>query len=199
MRHNAKPPCSRPTSPQLLSRCLRAVFSCGRSNIQMEAGGWRRLQRGREIESAGRGRAEGEGRGLMGVWGGGVQLLLLDAGPLWQRIRPLQTSQAACNKQDARCHRSTCRPGGQTGVQSAQRPQVDVGGRLREFRKTSSGADLLQVQKGAAHSRRELDLQCLLLVAVLDLVPFSNWHQHFSVIYLLIYVLLLHWNDTDCL
>lgn len=83
----------------------------------MEAGGWRRLQR----ESR-----AGQSRGGEGGCGGGVmQLLLLDAGPLWQRIRPLQTSQAACNKQDARCHRSTCSPGGPGW--SAERPKATGG------------------------------------------------------------------------
>lgn len=56
---------------------------------------------------------------------------------------------------------------------------------------------MLRVQKGAAYSSREMDLLCLLLVAVLLL--FSNWRQHYSVIYLFIYALPLQWNDTECL
>lgn len=154
----------------------------------MEAGGWRRLQRESRAGQSGGG-GGGGGRGVM-------QLLLLDAGPLWQRIRPLQTSQAACNKQDARCHRSTCSPGGPSWMQSAQRPQVDVGGRLREFRKkTSSGRDLLQVQNGGRSLKCGNGLPVLAVGggagAISKFAPAA-----FCVIHLFRYSLLLHWNDT---
>lgn len=86
----------------------------------MEAGGWRRLQRESRAGQSGGGGGGGGGGGR-----GVMQLLLLDVGPLWQRIRPLQTSQAACNKQDARCHRSTCSPGGPSW--SAERPEATGG------------------------------------------------------------------------
>lgn len=86
--------------------------------------------------------------------------------------------------------------GGQAGVQSAQRPQVDVGGRLREFRKkTSSGRDLLQVQNGGRSLRCGNGLPVPAVgggaSAISKFAPAA-----FCVIHLFRYSLLLHWNDT---
>lgn len=156
---------------------------------RLEAGGWRRLQRERERAREDRAGQGGGGRG------GLMQLLSLDAGPLWQRIRPLQTSQAACNKQDARCHRSTCRPGGQTGVQRAQRPQVDVGRRLREF-----GKNIIR-PRFAASSKRGRSLTKGIGPTVPTVGGGSGviftFQQHCSGICLTKYAT-LHWTDGHC-
>lgn len=149
---------------------------------RLEAGGGCR-ERGSYREQGG---AEWRGEG------GLMQLLLLDARPLWQWIRPLQTSQAACNKQDAWCHRSTCRPGGQTEVQSAQRTQVDVGKRLKEFRKN------IIRPRFAASSKRGRSLRkgngpTVPAVGGGSGVIF-NLQQHCLVL-----CLPSHWNGTDCL
>lgn len=72
MRRNVKPHAVSQARRRLLSRRLRAMFSCGCSKLsyrwKLEAGGcWRG-------ESGWEGRSEGV-----------MQLLLLDAGPLWQQ------------------------------------------------------------------------------------------------------------------
>lgn len=66
-----------------MSRCLRAVFTCSCSHIQMDAGGWERRD----------GRSEGV-----------MQLRLLDT-PL-APDKPLWTSQAAYNKQAGCCRKA---------------------------------------------------------------------------------------------
>lgn len=144
----------------------------------MEAGGWRRLQR----ESR-----AGQSRGGEGGCGGGVmQLLLLDAGPLWQRIRPLQTSQAACNKQDTRCHRSTCSPGGPSW--SAERPKA-TGGCWRK----AEGIQEKNIirPRFAASSKLPVPAVGGGAGAISKFAPAA-----FCVIHLFRYALLLHWNDT---
>lgn len=97
---------------ELLSRCLRAMFSCGCSNIQMEAGGWRMLRVAGGLE-----------------WRV-MQLLLLDT-PL-AADKPLWTSQAAYNKQDVWCHQSLSGFGANWSAACSERPWVDIykGGKL---------------------------------------------------------------------